>query len=207
MWGIGKKTAPILRKNKIETIGDLANPANEAIALKILGKSGIYRIENARGNDSNRLTFTTSIQSISQSVTLTKDVDDYEEIKIVLKKLSYDLSQRCKDENTKGKTISVTIRYADFSTIVRSYTMDKATLDANILLEHALYLFDKNYDPGQAIRHLGIALGSLIDKKNSIEQISLLDPIQITNNDILNELNKNFEKPLFKYASDLLNKT
>ncbi len=75
MWGIGKKTAPILRQHGIESIGDLADEKNEAIALRILGKNGYHRIENARGNDSNKLSFTTSVQSISQSTTMNRDVE------------------------------------------------------------------------------------------------------------------------------------
>ncbi|MGN1343678.1 MAG: DNA polymerase IV [Traorella sp.] len=206
MWGIGKKTAPILRKNKIETIGDLADPKNETLVLRILGKSGFQRIENARGNDSNRLSFTTSMQSLSQSTTLSKDVEDYDEIKNTFKKLAYDLSKRLKEERVIGKNISITIRYADFSTIVRSLTLEKATNEMDILLEYALYLFDKNNLYEQPIRHLGISLGSLIDRNNTLQQISFFEPQVMTNNDILDELNKNFDKPVFKYASDLVKK-
>lgn len=204
MWGIGKKSAPLLRKNGIETIGDLADPKNEAKALSILGKSGINRINNARGNDSNQLCFTTTIQSLSQSTTMNKDVEDYDEIKMILKKLASDLELRCHEENVSGRTISLSIRYNDFSTIVRSYTMEKLTSDKNILFEHALYLFDKNHLNDQPIRHLGIALGSLSDKKHSIQQISFFEPQIMDHEDVLNELNKNFEKPLLVYASDLL---
>lgn len=206
MWGIGKKTAPILRKNKIETIGDLANPQNEALALSILGKSGIHRIENARGNDSNKLSFTTTIQSISQSTTMSKDIEDYDEVKNVLKRLSYELSLRCKEENVQGKTISLSIRYFDFSTIVRSYTMENPISNMEPILEHALYLFDKNHINSQPIRHLGISLGSLIDSKRTIEQISFFEPQKINNKDILNELNRNFDTPQLKFASELLTK-
>ena len=74
------------------------------------------------------------------------------------------------------------------------------------ILEHALYLFDKNHINGQPIRHLGIALGSLMDQNHSIEQISFFEPQSITKNDILEELNKNFDKPQLKFASELLKK-
>lgn len=206
MWGIGKKTAPILRYHKIETIGDLANPKNEAIALSILGKSGIHRIQNARGNDSNKLSFTTTLQSLSQSTTMNKDVQDYDEIKNIFRTLAYDLSNRCLEEKIQGKTISISIRYSDFSTIVRSFTMEKAISKMDPILEHALYLFDKNHINGQPIRHLGIALGSLMDQNHSIEQISIFEPQSISKKDILEELNKNFDSPKLKFASDLLKK-
>ena len=77
----------------------------------------------------------------------------------------------------------------------------------NVLLEHSLYLFDKNNLNEQPIRHLGISLGSLTDEKHTLQQISFFEPQVVTNQDILEELNKNFEKPVFKYASDLLDKT
>ena len=206
MWGIGKKTAPILRYHKIETIGDLANPANEALALSILGKSGIHRIQNARGMDSNKLSFTTTLQSLSQSTTMNKDVEDYDEIKNIFRRLASDLSKRCFEEKIQGKTISISIRYNDFSTIVRSFTMEKPISKMDPILEHALYLFDKNHINGQPIRHLGIALGSLMDQNHSIEQISFFEPQSISKNDILEELNKNFDKPQLKFASELLKK-
>lgn len=204
MWGIGKKTSPLLKEIGIETIGDLANPTNETRALKILGKSGYIRIQNARGNDSNHLDFTTSIQSLSQSTTMNKDVEDYDEVKNILRKLAVDLSLRCNEEKVQGKTISVSIRYNDFSTIVRSYTMEKTTSNANVLFEHALYLFDKNNISNQPIRHLGISLGSLNSSEHAIEQISMFEPHQIDTKDIMRELNKNFDKPALKFMSELL---
>lgn len=204
MWGIGKKTSPLLRKVGIETIGDLANPENERIALQILGKSGIHRIENARGNDSSRLHFTTTVQSLSQSTTMNQDVEDYDEIKNILRYLANDLSLRCHEEGVRGKTLSVSIRYTDFTTIVRSLTLEHLTSDPSVIFEHALYLFDKNHIASQPIRHLGIGLGSLQDKKNQMEQISIFEPQVIHSNDLLNELNKNFDHPVFKFASDLI---
>ena len=84
--------------------------------------------------------------------------------------------------------------------------MDQTTADMNTLFEYALFLFDKNHISNQPIRHLGISLGSLIDQNHSLEQISIFEPHVVTHEDILNELNKNFEAPLLVYASDLLNK-
>ena len=122
----------------------------------------------------------------------------------IARTLAYELSKRCHEEKIQGKTISISIRYSDFSTIVRSFTMEKPISKMDPILEHALYLFDMNHINGQPIRHLGIALGSLVDQNQSIEQISIFEPHSITNNDILDELNKNFDKPQLKFASDLL---
>lgn len=206
MWGIGKKSAPLLRNCGIETIGDLANPQNQEKAMRILGKSGFIRIENARGNDSNRLSFTTTLQSLSQSTTMNRDIEDYDEIKGIFRGLAKTLSERCREEKVKGKTVSISIRYSDFTTIVRSFTMEHASNKMDVLLEHALFLFDKNHDPSVAIRHLGISLGSLSDEMHSLEQISIFERTDVTHDELLKELNKNFTSPKIKFASDLLKK-
>lgn len=206
MWGIGKKTAPILRKMHIETIGDLADPKNETAIMNLLGKNGYLRIQNARGNDSAALNFTSSVQSLSQSTTMNQDVEDYEEIKNIFRRLATELAIRLNEEKVQGKTISISIRYSDFSTIVRSFTMESFTNQADVLLEHALYLFDKNNLNGQPIRHLGIALGSLTSNKNSIEQISFFETKAITKQDVLDELNRHLCEPKLMFASDLIHK-
>ncbi len=149
---------------------------------------------------------TAPVQSLSQSTTMNQDVEDYEEIKNIFRRLATELAIRLNEEKVQGKTISISIRYSDFSTIVRSFTMESFTNQADVLLEHALYLFDKNNLNGQPIRHLGIALGSLTSNKNSIEQISFFETKAITKQDVLDELNRHLCEPKLMFASDLIHK-
>lgn len=207
MQGIGKKTAPLLIENGIHTIGDFADPANERKIMQLLGKNAYTKILNARGQDSNKLCFDTSYQSISQSTTLDKDINDYDEVKNVFRRLAASLSQRARHENIKGKHLSVSIRYNDFSTIVRSCSLNNYTNDADVILENAYLLFDKNNESSLPIRHLGIALGSLYSSTSSVEQIDLFaQPETLSQQDVLNELNKNLKSGSLVYASTLLQK-
>ena len=115
MFGIGKKTVPLLERQGIYTIGDFANPANEAKIMALMGKHAYQLIQNARGFGSNRLDYNTSVQSISQSTTLDTNIVEYEEVKSVFKRLANKLSQRAKQEDLRGALISISIRYADFT--------------------------------------------------------------------------------------------
>ena len=190
MWGIGKKTVPLLIKHGITTIGDLADAENESKIMTLLGKHAYTYIQNARGNGSAQLSFNTSVQSISQSTTLDRDITDYEEVKTVLKRLAATLSRRAREDHIKGSLISISIRYFDFTNAVRSTNIHSYTDDANVLLEHALLLFDRHYN-GREIRHLGIGLGSLYSAEHTIDQIDLFQhEIQPLNDveDVLKEL-------------------
>ena len=172
MWGIGKKSHPTLIANGITTIGDLANPDNETKIMTLLGKHAYSSIQNARGNDTNVLSFNTTVQSISQSTTLDRDIEDYDEIKTVLRRLAKALSRRAQGDDLKGRHISLSIRYFDFTNAVRSMSYQDYTNDETILFEQALLLFDRNHN-GKAIRHLGIGLGSLFSRNKSIDQLQL----------------------------------
>lgn len=191
MWGIGKKTVPMLEEQGILTIGDLADERNEKKVMTLLGKHAYQFIQHARGNSSNQLNFNQSLQSISQSTTLDRDITEYDEVKTVIQRLARTLSQRAKDERLSGRLISVSIRYHDFSNMVRSVNIPNYTNDINILLENALYLFDRNHN-GKPIRHLGIGLASFQTAK-SVDQINMFqEPIENTNEveQVLKELNK-----------------
>lgn len=172
MWGIGKKTQPLLIAQGITTIGDLADPKNEVKIMTLMGKHAYNTIQNARGNDTNQLSYTTTIQSISQGTTLDKDIQEYDEVKTVLRRLAKSLAARANREDLKGKLISLSIRYFDFRNAVRSHSIDTYTNDENVLFENALLLFDRNQN-GKPIRYLGIGLGSLYSASHSIDQMSL----------------------------------
>ena len=208
MFGIGKKTVPLPERQGIYTIGDFANPANEAKIMALMGKHAYQLIQNARGFGSNRLDYNTSVQSISQSTTLDTNIVEYEEVKSVFKRLANKLSQRAKQEDLRGALISISIRYADFTNAVRSTTISEYTNDADVLLEHALLLFDQ-HNNGKEIRHLGIGLGSLFSKMRTVDQINLFQDVKAEptdSTDILKQLNKQLSTGKLMKASELLKK-
>lgn len=205
MWGIGKKTVPVLIQHGITTIGDLANPENESKVMTLLGKHAYGFIQNARGNGTNKLSFNTSVQSISQSTTTDSDISEYDEVRTVLKRLAKALSKRAREKDVKGSLITISIRYYDFTNMIRSISIQGHTDDEKILLEHALLLFDKN-DNGKAIRHLGIGLGSLYSTDKTINQIDMFhQEIETTNTtrSVLKELNQQLPNAHLIALSDI----
>ena len=205
MYGIGKKTAPILIQHGIHTIKDIADPKNEPVLYRILGKSAPNIILNARGQGKDVLTFSTTLQSISQSTTINHDVEEYSEIKNILRLLTNSLCERAKKENMKGKLISLSIRYFDFRNVIRSTNIDFYVDDFNTIFEQVMLLFDQHYE-NIPVRHLGVGLGSLISSTNNIQQLNIFQTLETPKANVLDELNKNITGSKLIYASSLLKK-
>lgn len=187
MYGIGKKSVPLLQQAGIQTIGDLAAPANERGIMQILGNYSYILIQHARGNGSNKLSVATSSRSLSQSTTLDEDVEDYAEMSVALRRLAARLAKRAQKEGVKGRMISTSIRYSDFRNAIRSVTLEQYVNDEQTLYEQALYLFDRNYS-GEPVRHLGIHLGSLKEEQSIITQHTVFEEAAPVTNSIENVL-------------------
>lgn len=206
MFGVGKKSAKVLKENGIMTIGDLANEQNEEAILTLFGRSkqAYSMISHARGGGSNELNFNQSVQSISQSTTMETNVREYTEIKTIFKRLAHSLSNHAKKKNVKGKLISISVRYSDFRTVSRSMQVEQYTDNEDVLLECALTLFDQVYEE-EEIRHLGIGLGTLYSSDAVIEQLDLFkvtkeeDSIQ----DVIEQLNKTIPGANFVSAASI----
>lgn len=98
--------------------------------------------------------------------------------------------------------ISISIRYYDFRNAVRSLNLDYSSDDENIIFEHAMLLFDQNYED-IPIRHLGVGMGSLSSKDSQIEQLTIFTAPK-PKMDILEELNKQIIGSKLIYASSLV---
>lgn len=205
MYGIGKKKAVILQELGIETIGDLLRNENYYAITKVLKNSTADLLENARGNGSDALVYNATVQSISQSTTINHDVEDYIEMCNIFKILIKKLVSRAKEDNLKGKMVSVSIRYYDFKNVVRSLNLDTYTNEERTIYEHAMLLFDQHYE-GLPVRHLGVGLGSLQSQSKTMEQLNIFQTNAHKQKNVLDELNKQILGNKLVYASDLLKK-
>ena len=205
MFGIGRKTIPLLIKNDIKTIGDLAKKENEKNALHVLGNNGFHLIQNARGNGSAQLNFSHSHKSISISKTFQNDLYTIEEVITYSRELLISLSKKMIEKNIKGKMISLTLRDTNFHNIVRSATFNDYTNSFSLFFDTIQNLIDQNFEP-VGYRYIGIHIGSLKDNNQIIEQPDLFTQKLETTNSIVETLNKKMHSEVFFKASDLLKK-
>jgi DNA polymerase-4 len=161
IWGVGPKTAETLERLGLRTVADIAN-LPRATLIRALGQaSGASLYELAWGRDYRDVTPNEPDKSISAAETFAQDIDDPEEILQEFLRLTEKAAARLRENSYYAKTISIKVRFADFSTISRSKTLPLPIDSTHDIYEIAKTLYlALNLDRAR-LRLVGISLDNL----------------------------------------------
>jgi DNA polymerase-4 len=161
IWGVGPKTAETLERLGLRTVADIAN-LPRATLIRALGQaSGASLYELAWGRDYRDVTPNEPDKSISAAETFAQDIDDPEEILREFLRLTEKAAARLRENGYYAKTISIKVRFADFSTISRSKTLPLPIDSTHDIYEIAKSLYlALNLDRAR-LRLVGISLDNL----------------------------------------------
>ena len=157
--GIGPRTEERLAKEGIATLGDLARQT-EAWARTLFGKRGPELLALSRGEDLQPVITERAAESISAEATFARDIQDSEEIADRVARLSERVAQRLESSGVKGRTVTVKLRLADFTTFTRATTLASPTGDLSAIQEVAQRLVDREMLPGRRFRLLGVGVSN-----------------------------------------------
>lgn len=162
--GIGPKTAASLRAMGIRTIGSLAE-ADVQELMGIFGRAAAAVRDLARGVDDDEVRGSSSAKSISREQTFCPDCDDPGEVMNTLLSLSDELCRELRGARAYARTVTVKVRYPDFSTTTRAQTLPRPTHEPRhirkAVLELGLPLVRQ-----QKVRLAGVRLSSLVARDN-----------------------------------------
>ena len=204
MYGIGKKTYPNLKLIGINTIGELVNYQDKRKLNLVLGNRTEEFIKKAQGFD-NRVVNPhryIDMKSIGNSSTYKTDLYDYQEILEKLTKLAKNVTRRLQEDESICKTVSIQIRYNDFTQINRSYTGEFYTDNFFELYEIVERLYDDNQSD-KPIRLLGVSVSNLKDNVNNVRQMNIFQVEDIKEKDeavikILDNINRVYGQTIIK---------
>jgi DNA polymerase-4 len=204
MYGVGKKTEMKLARQSIFTIGDLAK-ADKSLLSSHFGKYGEELWNLANGVDLTPVTEDPhhDSKSISRSTTLPADITDLDYAKRILYDLSENIGSEARKTGGKGKTISITIKYSDFTTITRQRSVNPTHLTKDIY-NAGIALLEENWNNKKSVRLLGIGLGNFEDRQ--FEQISLFELTDSRKdfNQREEELEKTIDNIRMKFGSHII---
>ncbi len=163
--GIGPRSAERLRLIGIVTIGDLASASDESLDLILPGIVGRTLRDRARGLDPRPVvTDPGAAVQISVEETFAHDLVGRGEIDEELRRLVVDLTARLGTAARSARTVSVKVRYADFSIATRAESSSVGVRDALDIERLARRALDRVLeDRPPPIRLLGVAGSRFIE--------------------------------------------
>jgi DNA polymerase-4 len=170
--GIGKVTEAALKNLGMETIAQLQARSLEQLE-EIFGRWGTALYRKARGIDSYEFFVDAEPKSISHNQTFGEDTNDRERLQATISHLCQKASKRLRDAGLHARTVTLTLRHANFNTITRSHTLAEPSDLDTVFLETIRELFSHSWNGKVMLRLVGVALSAF---SAGSSQFDLLDP-------------------------------
>lgn len=170
--GVGKVTAQKMEELGIRTGKDLRTKSVEEL-VQHFGKMGIYYYKISRGEDDREVESSRERKSLGAEITFDQDRIEKEDLFNQLKYVSGEVERRLKKRDFSGRTLTLKIKFHDFTLKTRSKTLPEMIFSAEDLFNTASSLLEEFIESKdgklvaiKAIRLLGISLSH----PNSVEE-------------------------------------
>ena len=170
LYGVGKVTEQVLLKAGLQTVGDLQDYSSDLRAL--VGSFAVQLKQFARGEDDRPLELGDEIKSISGEETFLEDTDDRKVLRACLKEQAADIEARLKRRRLGAHTVQVKVRYGDFTTLTRQFTVEEPLTEALDIYRLACWLLGRERLVSRPLRLLGLGVSRL--REPAERQLALL---------------------------------
>ncbi|MFC6694442.1 DNA polymerase IV [Nocardioides daphniae] len=177
LWGVGEKTRGQLHRLGLFTVGDLAHTPVRTVQRALGGVHGAQLHALAWGVDQRVLTPRSGPHAPDRSMgadrTFDRDTDDPDVVVTEMLRLSAKVAGRMRSAGVAGRTVTIRVRFADFTTITRSRTLTEAT-DVTVEVHRvAVMLFRALGLQRARIRLVGVRVEGLVPREQVHRQMQL----------------------------------
>lgn len=172
LWGVGPATQAGLARLGVETVGDIASLPETAMTSAVGPAAGRHLHDLARGRDTRPVVPDTAARSISVEETYDKDLEGGDVVETALLAHAQRLSNRLRRAGLRARTVTLKVRYPDFTTLTRSQTVPAAVNGARQLFRIAVDLVQSLEDRHRPVRLLGLG-GSGLEGSNVPTQLDI----------------------------------
>ncbi|NLY29951.1 MAG: DNA polymerase IV [Firmicutes bacterium] len=191
VWGIGQKTAEVLASWQIHTIADLRRCSQESL-IRQFGKQGLTLYQLARGIDHRAVEPESETKSLGRETTFAEDIAAISKLRQVLADLAAEVGYRLRQHELWARTITLKLRYDDFTTITRSTSLPEPVNNDDDIFNTAHRLLVDNIGR-RPVRLLGVYVSQL----TPFGQASLFsDPRREKLTRVMDELNTRHGRPV-----------
>jgi DNA polymerase-4 len=173
LWGVGERTGEALRRLGLRTVGDIARTPTTTLQRALGPGVGAHLSALSWGRDERHVVPTEPDKSIGHEETFPRDVDDPAVVLRELLRLSERTAARLREQGWATKTISIKVRFSDFTTITRSRTLRLPTDTGRDVYEVARGLFLALGLQRARLRLVGVRAESLTPADRAARQLVL----------------------------------
>ena len=171
LWGVGEKTEEQLSRLGLVNVSDIANTPVKTLARVIGQAAAEHLYELAWGRDPRSVTPNQAEKSIGVERTFESDIDDPEEILAQILDLSNKVAKRLRAANYFSRTITIKVRFADFTSVTRSKSLPSSTDLATDIYATSKSLFEAMNLQRARIRLVGVRATGLVPTNESSVQL------------------------------------
>ena len=177
LWGVGDKTAARLHQLGLRTVGDLAHTEASVLKRALGSVAGARLHAMAWGEDDRRVTARRGPDepehSLGADETFRRDTDDPAVVLRELLRLSTKVAARMRSAGVSGRTVTLKVRFSDFTTITRARTLRDTTSVSPEIYATAADLFTGLGLQRARIRLVGVRVENLVDAATATRQLML----------------------------------
>ena len=164
LWGVGPKTAESLDRLGLHTVADIANTPRSTLIRALGDATGESLYELAWGRDYRNVIPDEPEKSIGNEETFARDIDSPEEILAQFLRMAEKATARLRERGLFAKTVTMKIKFADFTTLSRAKTLPIGIDGTHETYEIVKKLYLALNNEGARIRLVGVSLSNLLDE-------------------------------------------
>ncbi len=163
LHGVGHVTAENLLRAGIRTVGDLQDYPGDLHPFVGSWAAELKRF--AMGEDHRPLELGDDVKSISSETTFLRDTDDRSVLRKCLREAADEIVGKLARRRLAAHTVVVKVRYGDFTTLTRQFSMEEPITEANVVFRLGCWLLGREHLVHRPLRLLGLGVSSLVEDR------------------------------------------
>lgn len=163
LWGVGPVTARKLRGIGIARLVEV-RAADPALLARTVGSLAPWLERLSRGDDPREVKPNRPWKSISGETTYPEDLQRAEEVRAEVARLAARVAGSLEKKDLRARTVTLKLRYEDFTTVTRSHTAARPTRDAAELATRAVALLERTEAGRRPVRLVGVGAHGLVGR-------------------------------------------
>ena len=159
LWGVGPVTARKLRARGIHRLVDVRGVADDVLR-EAVGSMGEWLRRLASGHDDRPVIAHRETKSSGSETTYPEDLVDVATIRREVTEMAAQAVTWLERHNLLARTVTIKVRYSDFTTVTRSHTAPASRTEADFV-NRAVGLLEKTDAGRRAVRLLGVSVHNL----------------------------------------------